>query len=78
MMQGFGDEQIKRQDFVDNQIFDLVNKLIPSERVIEWNIEMIGDIRDASNIGLLINIRSLMSWNFIHDKNLNVNRVSLS
>jgi|GEM_PF-1770133 len=77
-MQGFGDEQIKRQDFVDNQIFDLVNKLIPSERVIEWNIEMIGDIRDASNIGLLINIRSLMSWNFIHDKNLNVNRVSLS
>lgn len=37
-MQGFGDEQIKRQDFVDNQIFDLVNRLIPSEKVIEWNI----------------------------------------
>ncbi|MBS3921024.1 MAG: hypothetical protein KG012_19290 [Deltaproteobacteria bacterium] len=38
MMQGFGDEQIKRQDFVDNQIFDLVNRLIPSEKVIEWDI----------------------------------------
>ena len=38
LMQGFGDEQIKRQDFMDNQIFDLVNRLIPSEKVIERDI----------------------------------------
>jgi hypothetical protein len=40
-------DQIKRQDFVDNQIHDLVKRLNPSTREIEWNIEMIGDIRDT-------------------------------
>ncbi len=37
-MQKFTESQIKRQDFVDNQIFDLVNRLILSEREIEWGI----------------------------------------
>ncbi len=37
-MQGFTEDQIKRQDFVDNEIYDLVNRLIPSSREIEWNI----------------------------------------
>jgi len=43
----FTDEQIKRQDFVDNQIYDLVTRLNPSRSEIEWNIEMIGEIRDT-------------------------------
>jgi hypothetical protein len=30
-----------------NQIHDLVRRLIPSRSEIEWNIEMIGDIRDT-------------------------------
>jgi DNA polymerase sigma len=46
-MQKFSEDQLKRQDFVDNQIYDLVKQLIPSTREIEWNIEMIGDIRDT-------------------------------
>jgi len=46
-MENLSEEQIKRQDFVDNQIYDLLNRLIPSEREIEWDIEMIGDIRDT-------------------------------
>ncbi len=46
-MQNLSDEQLKRQDFVDNGIFDLVKRLIPSKREIEWDIEMIGDIRDT-------------------------------
>ncbi len=37
-MRNLTEHQLKRQDFVDNQIFDLVNKLILSEREIEWNI----------------------------------------
>jgi len=37
-MQGFGDKQLRRQDFVDNQIYDLVKRLTPSEKEIEWNI----------------------------------------
>ena len=43
----FTEDQIKRQDFVDNQIYDLVKRLNPSAREIDWNIEMIGDIRDT-------------------------------
>ena len=46
-MQNLSEGQLKRQDFVDNQIYDLVKQLIPSTREIEWNIEMIGDIRDT-------------------------------
>lgn len=44
-MEIFTEEQLKRQDFVDNQIFDLVKRLIPSKREIEWDIIMIGEIR---------------------------------
>jgi hypothetical protein len=46
-MQNLSEDQIKRQDFVDNQIYDLVKRLVPSAREIEWDIEMIGGIRDT-------------------------------
>ena len=46
-MQNFTEDQINRQDFVDNQIYDLVKRLIPSTKEIEWNIEIIADIRDT-------------------------------
>jgi len=39
-------EQIERQDFVDNAIYDLLNEVAPSDHEIPWNIEMIGDVRD--------------------------------
>ncbi|HUL37754.1 MAG TPA: hypothetical protein VLW47_08710 [Thermodesulfobacteriota bacterium] len=37
-MEIFSENQIKRQDFVDNQVYDLVKQLIPSTREIEWDI----------------------------------------
>lgn len=40
-------EQLERQDFVDNSIFQLIQSLNPSSKEIEWNIEMIGDVRDV-------------------------------
>ena len=40
-------KQIKRQDFVDNQIFELIQKLLPASKTVEWDIEAIGEIRDA-------------------------------
>jgi DNA polymerase sigma len=40
-------QQISRQDFVDNQIFELIQKLIPSSKRMNCDIEMIGAIRDA-------------------------------
>lgn len=46
-MQNFTEDQLKRQDFVDNKIYDLVKRLNPSTKEIDWNIEMIGDIRDT-------------------------------
>ena len=41
------DHQIARQDFVDNAIFDLINELIPSDKEMEWDIEVIGEVRDV-------------------------------
>ena len=38
--------KIVRQDFVDNQIFELINNLLPSSKQREWNIELIASIRD--------------------------------
>lgn len=40
-------QQIERQDFVDNAIFDLMNRLIPSDKEMEWDIEAIGKVRDV-------------------------------
>jgi hypothetical protein len=47
-MEKFTEDQIKRQDFVDNQIYDLVKRLNPSKSEKEWNIEMIADIRGTT------------------------------
>jgi hypothetical protein len=41
------DEQIKRQDFVDNAVFELIRQTNPTMRQISWDIEMIGNIRDS-------------------------------
>ncbi len=46
-MEKLTEDQIKRQDFVDNQIYDLLKRLNPSTKEIKWNIEMIADIRDT-------------------------------
>jgi len=46
-MKELTDEQIDRQDFVDNTIFHLVQAVNPTDRTIEWDIEMIGEIRDV-------------------------------
>ena len=40
-------QQIERQDFVDNSIFELINELIPSDKEMDWDIEAIGEIRDS-------------------------------
>lgn len=46
-----------RQDFVDNSIHELLNKLNPSKKEIPWNIEIIGDIRDAISHNIVDNLR---------------------
>lgn len=39
-------KEIKRQDFVDNSIYELIQRISPSGKKIIWDIEIIGDIRD--------------------------------
>lgn len=46
-MQNLNENQIKRQDFIDNEIYNLISRLNPSKREIDGDIEMIGDIRDT-------------------------------
>lgn len=41
------DEQIDRQDLVDNAIFSLLNEIIPSKVDLNWDIELIGNVRDC-------------------------------
>jgi DNA polymerase sigma len=55
--QSLSDEQLKRQDLVDNEIYDLVKRLVPTKSEIEWNIEMIADIRDTIQHWLVVRYR---------------------
>jgi hypothetical protein len=45
-MNVINENQLERQDFVDNAINELVCNINPSQQEIEWNIELIGGIRD--------------------------------
>lgn len=45
-MRELTEKEIRRQDFVDNAIFDFIKELNLSSKTIDWNIEMIGEIRD--------------------------------
>ena len=49
-------KQIKRQDFVDNEIFELIQRLLPAANIkIKWDIEMIGFVRDSIRMQLVNN-----------------------
>ena len=49
-----------RQDFVDNEIFELIQRLLPPSKQIEWDIEVIGTIRDEIQ-KQIVNKQKLMS-----------------
>ena len=40
-------QQIERQDFVDDNIFELLQKFLPQSKIMKWDIETIGAVRDA-------------------------------
>jgi hypothetical protein len=39
-------KQLEQQDFVDSAIFDLLETINPTEKKLDWNIEIVGAIRD--------------------------------
>jgi hypothetical protein len=45
-MKELDESQIAIQDFVDNTIYELIQRLNPSQKTINWDIEMIADIRE--------------------------------
>ncbi len=47
LVKTLANEQLERQDFVDNKIFELIQELASSGEHLEWDIEMIGAARDA-------------------------------
>ena len=46
-MKELTEEQIKRQDSVDNAIYQLIREINPVDKEIAWDIEMIGEVRDV-------------------------------
>jgi len=46
-MKELTEEQIKRQDSVDNAIYQLIQELNPADKELAWDIEMIGEVRDV-------------------------------
>ncbi|MBI5196143.1 MAG: hypothetical protein HZA10_07455 [Nitrospirae bacterium] len=46
-MKELTEEQIKRQDSVDNAIYQLIQELNPTADEIRWDIEMLGEVRDV-------------------------------
>ncbi len=57
-------EQISRQDYVDNEIHQLIEALSPTKESIDWNIEMIGEIRDAIQDWIVDKLRLSSEQNF--------------
>lgn len=51
--------QIQRQDFVDNEVFELIQRLAPSAK-IKWDIEMIVNVRDSMQ-AQIVDHKKLMS-----------------
>jgi hypothetical protein len=38
--------ELERQDYVDNQIYNLIVAVAPKDTLVSWDIEMIGAVRD--------------------------------
>lgn len=56
--------QIERQDFVDNAVFNLISSVNPSNKQLNWDIEMIGDVRDLIRYWLTDRLKSCDEMTF--------------
>ena len=57
-------QQITRQDFVDNQIFELINNLLPLSKQREWNIELIASTRETIRYEIVEKSKTLTEKQF--------------
>ena len=47
------DAQLRRQDYVNGLIYETIRASHPSASGVDWNIEMIGEIRESMRIWLV-------------------------
>jgi hypothetical protein len=52
-MQELNNMQIERQNYVDDVIFELIQDINPTSIDLEWDIEMIGEIREEIGYWLI-------------------------
>ena len=45
-MQELSERQTARQDYIDNAIYKLIKKVNPTNKKVEWDIELIWELRD--------------------------------
>ena len=45
-MQELSERQTARQDYIDNAIYKLIKKVNPTNKKVEGDIELIGELRD--------------------------------
>ena len=64
--------EISRQDFVDNEIYQLIQQVNPTSEEIEWDIEMIGDVRDVIERWLIKNLELCNKQTFYPSINTNI------
>ncbi|MGD0784604.1 MAG: hypothetical protein ABR969_02195 [Sedimentisphaerales bacterium] len=63
-MQELNNNQIERQDYVDNAVFQLIQEINPAGKDISWNIEMIGEIRDNIRYWLVERLKACEEMTF--------------
>lgn len=63
-MKELTEEQIERQDSVDNAIYQLIQGLNPTADEIRWDIEMIGETRDVIEDWLVERLKITDEQNF--------------
>ncbi len=64
MENGLTDIMIERQDFVDCEIFEIIRKLNPSAKEIQWDIEKMGKVRDTIKTVLVDDLKCCSEFDF--------------
>jgi hypothetical protein len=56
-MKELSKKQIKRQDFVDNAIHEFIQTINQSDKEIDWDMEMTGEVRDVLREWFVIKLK---------------------
>jgi hypothetical protein len=63
-MKTLANQEIARQDFVDNKIFELMQELLPENESLDWDIETIAAVREAIRMQIVESKKILTEQEF--------------